>query len=81
MASAFSRMSKWLLVVGGAMLVAGLIFGLASLSGNPAGVSAQASPFRGKQPRKGTPCDSGSEGWGFESLRAYQREEAPTDGR
>lgn len=50
MATAISKMSKWLLISGGALIVAGLIIGLALGTSSPSGVSAQATPVRTATP-------------------------------
>jgi Mrp family chromosome partitioning ATPase len=44
MASRFSKLSKWLLISGGAMMALSLIIGLAVATTGPGSVSAQASP-------------------------------------
>lgn len=44
MASRYSKLSKWLLISGGAMMALGLIFALSVMSTGPGSVSAQASP-------------------------------------
>src|SRR5579883_3286558 len=44
MASRFAKLSKWLLISGGAMMALGLIIGLAVASTGGSLVSAQASP-------------------------------------
>jgi hypothetical protein len=44
MATSFSKLSKWMLISGGALLVAGMIYMVSSASGNTTSVSAQASP-------------------------------------
>lgn len=44
MASRFFRLSKWLLISGGAMMALGLIVALSVFSTGPGSVSAQASP-------------------------------------
>lgn len=44
MASRFTKLSKWLLISGGAMMALSLIIGLAVATTGPGSVSAQASP-------------------------------------
>jgi hypothetical protein len=50
MATAITKMSKWLLISGGALIVTGLIIGLAVGTSSPSGVSAQATPVRTATP-------------------------------
>ena len=50
MATLTRNLSKWLLVSGGALIVAGLIIALAVGTSSPTGVSAQATPARTATP-------------------------------
>ena len=50
MASGITRMSKWLFITGGALVVAGLILALAVGTSSPGGVSAQTTPVRTATP-------------------------------
>ena len=50
MATLTRNLSKWLLVSGGALIVAGLIIALAVGTSSPSGVSAQATPARTATP-------------------------------
>ena len=50
MATLTKNLSKWLLISGGALIVAGLIIALAVGTSSPTGVSAQATPARTATP-------------------------------
>jgi uncharacterized iron-regulated membrane protein len=50
MATLTRNLSKWLLVSGGALIVAGLIIALTVGTSSPTGVSAQATPARTATP-------------------------------
>jgi len=50
MATLTKNLSKWLLISGGALIVAGLIIALTVGTSSPTGVSAQATPARTATP-------------------------------
>jgi hypothetical protein len=50
MATLTKNLSKWLLISGGALIMAGLIIALAVGTSSPSGVSAQATPARTASP-------------------------------
>ena len=50
MATLTKNLSKWLLISGGALIMAGLIIALAVGTSSPSGVSAQATPARTATP-------------------------------
>ena len=50
MATLTKNLSKWLLISGGALIMAGLIIALAVGTSSPTGVSAQATPARTATP-------------------------------
>ncbi len=56
MATLTKNLSKWLLISGGALIVAGLIVALAVGTSSPGGVSAQATPARTASPAPAAPA-------------------------